>query len=247
MVQNGSFRFHSAAATHPGAVRKLNEDSFLDRADLGLWAVADGMGGHEAGDYASQTIVHGMHGLDPPESAPDFLAAVTRCLHESNRRLRESAAERGKTVIGSTVVVLLAFDGHFACLWAGDSRLYLLRDGALNRVTRDHSQVQELVDAGVLDPEEAERHPAANVITRAVGAADDLSLDICQGPLAPGDRFLLCSDGLVKAVSEAEIAEALRDSAPEEAAARLVDAALARQASDNVTAVLVEAQNVTET
>lgn len=246
MIQKESFEFRSAAATHPGAVRSLNEDSFLDRVDLGLWAVADGMGGHEAGDYASQTIVDAMHGLDPPENAPDFLNAVAKCLHDANRRLREEAVRRGGSVIGSTVVVLLAFDGHFACLWAGDSRIYLFRNGELKRVTRDHSQVQELVDTGVLAPEEAERHPAANVITRAVGAMDELALDVFQGPLAAGDLFLLCSDGLVKALSEAEIAETLRQSSPEIGAQHLIDEALARQASDNVTAILVAARETSQ-
>jgi serine/threonine protein phosphatase Stp1 len=144
-------------------------------------------------------------------------------------------------VIASTVVVLIARHGHFACLWAGDSRAYLLRDGALARVTRDHSLVQELVDGGQITDAEAEHHPRANVITRAVGAeADMVELDKVTGRLTGGDRFLLCSDGLSKELSDPEMADILRADGPETAAERLVEAALARHARDNVTAVVLE-------
>lgn len=243
MTATEQHRYRSAGATHVGTVRTLNEDAWLDRPDLGLWAVADGMGGHEAGDYASRTIVHALHDLDPPASAPEFLAAVADCLDGANADLRRAAAERRVGLIGSTVVVLLAFDGHFACLWAGDSRLYRLRDGRLEQVTRDHSQVQDLVDSGVLDAAEAERHPAANVITRAVGAADSLDLDVRQGRIEPEDRFLLCSDGLFKALAEAEITAILAGHSIAAGAQRLIERAVEAHASDNVTAVIVGARD----
>jgi serine/threonine protein phosphatase PrpC len=242
MSANGDLRFVSSAATHRGTVRALNEDALLDRPDLGLWAVADGMGGHQAGDYASRVIVHALHGLDPPESAPEFLAAASECLEEANSLLRRAAAERGGSLIGSTVVVLLAFDSHFACLWAGDSRLYRFQGGELTRLSRDHSQVQELVDSGVLAFEDAERHPAANVITRAVGARDTLELEIRQGRIEPDDMFLLCSDGLFKALSEEAIAAVLRTCPVADGARILIDQALEHHATDNVTAIHVSAR-----
>ncbi len=238
--------YGSAAATDVGSVRTLNEDAWLDRPDLGLWAVADGMGGHEAGDYASRAIVHALHDLDPPANAPEFLSAVGDCLATVNAGLRSAAAERGVALIGSTVVALLIFDGHFACLWAGDSRLYRLRDGGLDQITKDHSQVQELVDSGVIDADAAERHPAANVITRAVGAGDVLDLDLRQGRIEPGDLFLLCSDGLFKALPEREIAAILASNPVETGAQCLVERALAAHASDNVTAVIVAAREDAE-
>jgi len=152
----------------------------------------------------------------------------------THQALREEAARRGpRAMIASTLVVLLARDGHFACLWAGDSRIYLLRAGQMVQVTRDHSLVQELVDAGTIKPEEAEGHPRANVITRAVGAdCDPLELDKISDRLIAGDRFLLCSDGLNKAMSDAE-----RGSPSD----LLLNAALQRHATDNVTAVTMQA------
>ena len=146
-------------------------------------------------------------------------------------------------MIASTLVALLARDDHYACLWAGDSRAYLLRDGQMSQITTDHSLVQELVDAGTITPEAAEAHPHANVITRAVGAdMDDLVLDKVSGKLQSGDRFLLCSDGLCKTLPFEQIAGLLAggggDGAP--APQTLIAAALALEVTDNVTAIAVE-------
>jgi protein phosphatase/serine/threonine-protein phosphatase Stp1 len=138
--------------------------------------------------------------------------------------------------MATTLVALLARGGHYACLWAGDSRAYLLRDGKLMRLTRDHSLVQELVDQGLLAADQAESHPQANIITRAVGAQGELELDKISARIAPGDLFLLCSDGLFKALEEAEIASLLASGKGPEA---LLAAALARGARDNVTALAV--------
>jgi len=232
-------RFQSWAVSHPGAVRSHNEDSFVDRPDLGLWAVADGAGGHDAGEVASGMLKEALDAIPPGLSASELLAQVRLKVEDVHHSLREEAARRGPhSVIASTLVVLLARDGHFACLWAGDSRVYLLRDGTLAQVTRDHSLVQELVDAGAISAAEAEGHPRANVITRAVGAAEALELDKVSDRLAVGDRFLLCSDGLNKTLSDAELGGMLADPGP---ADRLVAEALARRASDNITVVAVAA------
>jgi protein phosphatase/serine/threonine-protein phosphatase Stp1 len=234
--------FRSFAATHAGPRRHHNEDSYVDRPDLGLWAVADGAGGHAAGEVASAMIRDALEAIPPGLDAGRLLAEVRGRLLDVHVALHEEAARRGPgAVIASTVVVLLARGGHLAALWAGDSRIYLLRDGVLSQLTRDHSLVQEMVDAGALAAAEAERHPRANIITRAVGAGDeDLVLDKVTGTVLPGDRFLLCSDGLSKTLPEAEIAGLL--AAPEGVAPTelLIAAALAREAGDNVTAVVVE-------
>jgi serine/threonine protein phosphatase Stp1 len=234
-------QFRAWAVTHPGTVRDHNEDVYVNRPDLGLWAVADGAGGHDAGEVASGLIATALDSIPPELSAEETLTQVRMRMAATHAALRERAARQGHGMIASTVVVLIARHGHFACLWAGDSRAYLLRDGALARVTRDHSLVQELVDSGQITDAEAENHPRANVITRAVGSeADMVELDKVTDRLVDGDRFLLCSDGLSKELSDAEMLAILRVDDAEPAAERLVAAALARNARDNVTAVVLE-------
>ncbi|MCP5124114.1 MAG: serine/threonine-protein phosphatase [Gammaproteobacteria bacterium] len=236
------FHWSSAGRSHVGMVRAINEDACLAMPELGLWAVADGMGGHEAGDIASQMIVEALQQTPAPPSWPDFLHSVREALYEVNRRLREESAQRYQhRTIGSTVVVLLAHEDQCACLWVGDSRIYRLRDSQLEQLTRDHSHVQELVDQGLLSPEEAHRHPLANVITRAVGSSDDLQIDEVTHELQVGDIFLLCSDGLNKTVNDEEIARLLVHSNNncQEAVKAFIHLALMRDASDNVTTVVV--------
>lgn len=233
-----TWRLASLAATHPGAVRPRNEDALLERPDIGLWVVADGAGGHGSGDVASNAIVAAMKVVPPGLAAAELLAQVRLRLAAVHRELQEEAARRGPgRILASTVVVMLARGDHFAMLWAGDSRTYLLRQGALSRVTKDHSLVQELVDQGTLREEEAESHPQANVITRAVGAQGELELDKVSGRIIEGDRYLLCTDGLFKAMAEAEIAAMLAAGAD---ATAIVTEAVGRGARDNVSAIGVD-------
>ena len=236
-------RINSWAMTHPGMKRGHNEDALVNRPDLGLWAVADGAGGHSAGEVASGMIAEALEAIPTGLSASELLAEVRLRVKATHTALREEAARRGENVmIASTIVVLMARNEHFACLWAGDSRAYLLRDGDLRQITRDHSLVQEMVDAGLVLPEDAEKHPRANVITRAVGAAmdDEFEMDKISDRLLPGDRFLLCSDGLCKTLSAHDIAILLASSDEVSPPEALIAAALAADASDNVTAVTVE-------
>jgi protein phosphatase/serine/threonine-protein phosphatase Stp1 len=229
----------SDSATHPGAVRKRNEDSLVHRPDLGLWAVADGAGGHGAGDVASQAVAAALGAIPPGLSAAEILAQARLRLAGVHAELQAQAAAQGPgQIIATTVVLVMARHGHFACLWAGDSRAYLMRDGTLQRVTRDHSLVQDMVDQGTLTEEEAEAHPQANVILRAVGASGELLLDKVSGRIAPDDTLLLCSDGLFKAIPEAELASMVLQGAT---AGMVVDAAVERGARDNVSVVLLRA------
>ncbi len=234
-------RFRSWAVTHPGAKRTHNEDAYVDRPDLGIWAVADGAGGHAAGEVASGMIAEALEAIPSGLSASELLAQVRLAIEQTHMALREEATRRGPDVmVASTVVVMLARGEHFACLWAGDSRAYLLRNGTLRQITRDHSLVQELLEAGAIGPDEVMNHPRGNVITRAVGAElEDFMLDKVSDRLQPGDRFLLCSDGLCKTLSDEELGSLLGaiDHTPPQA---FVDAALAANVSDNVTAVAVE-------
>jgi serine/threonine protein phosphatase PrpC len=234
-------RWSSANHSHVGMVRKINEDSCLALPELGLWAVADGMGGHEAGDVASGMIIDALRQIPIPLNLQDFTRSVSECVEGTNRQLRsESAQHYSHRTIGSTVVILLACADRGACLWVGDSRLYRLRSARLEQLTRDHSHVQDLIEQGILDPEEAHQHPLSNVITRAVGSADRLDIDVIEFALQEGDLFLLCSDGLNKVLTDAEIAQLMSQHHDQELVQALIQSALARGASDNVTVVVVE-------
>nr|WP_314075920.1 protein phosphatase 2C domain-containing protein [uncultured Roseococcus sp.] len=229
----------SSAATHPGAVRTRNEDNLVDRPDIGLWAVADGAGGHGSGDVASAAIAEALSSIPPGMSAAEMLAQVRLRLDGVHAQLQAKAEARGTGgVIASTIVVLLARGQHFAALWAGDSRIYLMRDGQLLRLTRDHSLVQELVDTGEIQAADAEAHPKANVITRAVGAGEALILDKVADRIQPGDRYMLCSDGVFKELSEERIATLLARGAQ---ANDLVRLAVEAGGRDNVSVVVVQA------
>ncbi|MGD0106802.1 MAG: protein phosphatase 2C domain-containing protein [Rhodopila sp.] len=234
-------QFLSWATTHPGATRTYNEDSFVNRPDVGLWAVADGAGGHEGGEMASGLLREALEAIPASLSAAELLAEVRTTVERTHETLRSLAKQQGKAILGaSTIVVLMMRNDHFACLWAGDSRSYLLRDGMLHQITHDHSLVQELVDAGAIRPEDANRHPQGNVITRAVGAdLDEFVLDKASDRTQPGDRFLLCTDGLYKSLQEPEIANLLADDSSVPVTQAMIAAALAMNASDNVTAVAV--------
>jgi serine/threonine protein phosphatase Stp1 len=235
-------RFRSWATTHVGTVRSRNEDAMVCRPDLGLWAVADGAGGHARGEVASRMIVEALESIPPGLSPSGMLSEIRNRMSATHAALREEAANGAShDMCASTVVILVARDAYFACLWAGDSRAYLLRDGEFQQITRDHSLVQELVDAGAITAEQAEGHPRANIITRAVGAdADELELDKVTSRLEVGDRFLLCSDGLCKTLPDAEMGQILANPGLAAPSEQLVQAALANHVRDNVTAVAVE-------
>lgn len=233
-------RWSCAAATHRGKVRKVNEDAYLSRPEIGLWAVADGMGGHHAGDVASRTVVEQLAEVRGRGRLSELVDEVEDRLSTANRLLREMAAQRHPpTVMGSTVAVLLAHGYHCLSLWSGDSRIYRLRAGSLEQITRDHSQVQQWVDQGILPAAEAERHPASNIITRAVGADVQLWLDMELRALQEEERYLICSDGLYREVPAAELAQRLARGSCAQACESLVEAALTHGARDNLTLVVI--------
>jgi protein phosphatase len=231
--------FKSGAATHVGKVRQQNEDSYLISAVSGVWAVADGMGGHDAGDVASRTIVEELERIPAALSAAELLAHCEARIVDANARLRTLAEARHGDVIGSTVAVLLVHEEFFACVWAGDSRIYRVRDANIEQLTVDHTEVQELLANGKLSAEEARTWPRRNVITRAIGPYEDLELELTSGTLASGDTFVICSDGLTNHVEDGEISALATDNPPQRAADLLIGLTLDRGATDNVTAVVV--------
>jgi serine/threonine protein phosphatase PrpC len=233
-------RFECASRTNVGLKRKINEDSILVGTDRGLWVVADGMGGHEAGEIASTMVTDALRCLPECNDLDDFIAQAVEALQQVNRDLINLARSgEGKQTIGTTVVGVAIEDGAFRCFWLGDSRAYLLRDGEISRLSHDHSLVQNLVDAGMLKPEEAETHENANLITRAVGVAEKVEVDVVSGEARSGDIFLLASDGLTRVVPDPEIAAELQLAPAGEAADRLIEMVLERGAPDNVSLIIV--------
>ncbi len=231
--------FETGAVSHVGRVRRQNEDSYVVRPEFGVWAVADGMGGHENGALASGTVAAAIGSIGPADSAPDLLARLEDSVLKANAELRRAVKARGGAALGSTLAALLVHERHFACVWSGDSRIYLVRDGRIVQLSRDHSEVQELVDRGAMTPEEARRSPRRNVITRAIGVHDTPELDLDNGEIQGGDVFVLCSDGLTGHVEDAEILTAVRDAGAQPACEELLRLTLERGATDNVTVVIV--------
>jgi len=242
--ESGPFRWSSASCSHPGLVREVNEDACLEQPKCGVWAVADGMGGHSLGEFASRLAIRCLMDLPPAGELEQRAIAAEARLKEVNHRLRTEAARRDVAVIGTTIATLIVWEHRFACVWAGDSRVYLYRDGHLHQLTRDHSQLEAVraLHAGASD--ETLDRPPANVITRALGGHDELELDAVGADVADGDVFLLCSDGLSNEVNEAGIAQALMPGSCRLAADALVELALERGGRDNITAVVVRADDL---
>lgn len=237
-MNNAALRFESYGVSHTGYVRTNNEDNYLIEPESGLWAVADGVGGHEAGEVASASIVAHLATIGVTSSAPELRARFEDRLTRAHEEIRAISAARGVT-IGSTIAALLAMNGSFACFWAGDSRVYLVRDGAISQISRDHTEVQELLDQGMISPSEALTWPRRHVITHAVGITDEIVIDAHQGQTLPGDIFVLSTDGLTNHVSDEEIEAAVLASPPQAACKDLLQLALDRGGTDNITIVLV--------
>ncbi len=237
MASNEFFTFVTGTKSDVGCVREVNEDSFLARPDFGIWVVADGMGGHAAGDYASQTIVKELNSIGVPGSGDDLQSRFMERLVHANDAIFQHAIELDRGTIGATVVALLVHGSDYACIWSGDSRIYRMRHGELEQQTRDHTEVRALLESGAISEEEAENWPRKNVITRAIGVTEVPECDVMGGPLEVGDMFLLCSDGLTEHVTDEEIGEMMLAFQPQEACDRLIDLTLSRGAKDNVTVV----------
>jgi len=247
---------HAFGLTDVGRKRKHNEDAYLVDAERGLFVVADGMGGHAAGEVASRITVESMQEFiaasdDPTDSSWPFGYGnrsasggnrLTAAVEKANEKVMRAVANRPELKgMGTTVVAALIEAERATLVHVGDSRAYLFRDGDLKRLTDDHSWVQEQVNAGILSEDEAKTHPLKNVVTRALGGSPHVSVDLIEVPLRPGDRFLLCSDGLTGMVTDEEILEFFQtEPPPESAVRRLVELANERGGVDNITSIVVD-------
>lgn len=227
-----------ALGTHTGLVRELNEDSYLAAPEVGLWAIADGMGGHEAGEVASRIAVQEiLHGVKSGMS-------LSKAVDSAHCAIQQAASQgEGGRNMGSTIVAVKLHDSDYEIVWVGDSRAYLW-SGRLIQLTRDHSYVQLLLDAGLIDKDQIPGHPYRNVISQALGTGgpddEDIEPDLVNGRLGPSDTLLLCSDGLTGAVADQEIAAILAASEDNQIKVnRLIQAALTAGGRDNITVMVI--------
>jgi protein phosphatase len=242
-------RLTAAGRTDVGTVRSGNEDNFAVAPDRGIFIVADGMGGHAAGEVASEMAVHNVardlgsvQGMGDEQIADRMRNAIRAANGAIFQRTLTEVDKRG---MGTTVTALVLHGARFLIGQVGDSRAYLLRDGSLVQITKDHSYVQEQVDAGYLTPEQARTHPYSNVITRCVGANNDVMPDIYAGTVKPKDLFLLASDGLTGMLEDGELAGVLGSGrAPEDQVTELVAAANRSGGLDNITAIVIRVDTV---
>jgi serine/threonine protein phosphatase PrpC len=227
------------ALTHVGRVRSVNEDSILALPDQRIWVVSDGMGGHTAGDFASQAIVEAVASVPADLPAADRMQAVRTAIARAHTAIRIEA-ERRATTVGATVVALMLAEEHFVAFWAGDSRLYRFRNGGIELLTTDHSVVADLVTSGEMTWDEVEALPQSNAITRAAGVGDTLTLDKIRGDILSGDRFLLCSDGLNKYAGFEALRRAVTGAPIETVSEKLVQMALDGGGGDNISVIVVD-------
>ncbi len=230
--------WHSAARSHAGKVRSANEDAFFNSSELGLWAVADGMGGLARGDYASGVVAEAFVHFVPSKT-------LAGCIRDLEMRLREAHGYCRNSFpgeqVGSTVAALFSYGQYSFLLWAGDSRIYRLRAGEFKQLTEDHTVAQQKLSRGELSAAQAALHPSAHVLTRAVGVHQTLHLDLDYEIVQSGDRFLICSDGLFKDLNADDIQRLLAKGGVDEAVDALVDSALDRGGRDNITAIVIDA------
>lgn len=240
--QKPELEVFGSGMTHKGLVRETNEDMILTDPTGSLWAVADGMGGHGNGEFASDLVIDHLTTLSSFGPPKDRLEMA---LQSANQALVRSQETRATGLAGATVVAALYEAGHIHIAWAGDSRAYRLQSGQLKQLTHDHSIVQDLLDAGTMTTTEIENHPEAHVVTRAVGGGEILNLDHQTTPVHPEDRYLLCSDGLNRCVDDAQINQILQAYPdPEQATRMLLQAAMEKGAPDNVSAIVIVVRGI---
>ncbi len=224
----------SFGITHTGNIRDHNEDAFLALTEQRLWIAADGMGGHTAGDFASHLIIDQFRSFKASPLTGHSIDQIRQNLAKVNHELWSKAQQIGDTIIGSTVAILLATEHHIAAVWSGDSRIYRLRDGLFKQITRDHSEGEE-TESGIAD---FVGSTFTNAVTQAIGAAQELQVEMEIRENRPGDTYLLCSDGLNKELSDERIATILQANNVEAASQTLLREALDNYGRDNITVVL---------
>ena len=240
-----TLQISSSAATHPGAIYEVNEDAFLDKPEAGLWAVADGVGGHSFAKTASRIVIDSLKSLSSSylrlKNSSD---KIKEKLNEANLYLCQLAKKQLESgSIASTAVVLYFYGGQYFVFWAGDSRCYLMRDQKLQILTKDHSQFEKQVQAGIEFDEYATENQLSNILTRAVGVKNNLDIEMISGEIKHNDIFWLCSDGGLKCLKEKEV-ESFMNSNPRIDLMNdlILNTSLERKVGDNITSILINAK-----
>jgi protein phosphatase len=230
-------KFSHAAITHTGRVRVANEDAYMELSEQSLWLVADGMGGYSRGSCASKAIVKSFKSFVKQDSLSANLADIETRLNAAHKTCRELS--KGKR-IGSTVVVLFIQHGYCFFIWSGDSRIYRLRNDRLKMMTCDHTVAQDKFSQGKMDLKEALYHASNHTLTQAIGVHRDLRLELRYDKIEAGDRYLLCTDGLYSNIYSRELRMQLSEGTPENALQSLLDDALDKGGTDNITGIAVD-------
>jgi len=232
-------RWSSGSCSHMGNVRERNEDSLLESPEVGIWAIADGMGGHDRGDYASSVTISELPQSLPPVLLNERIKQIADAATIANSRLVEFA--RHGHLCGTTLTVITVVNELMACLWVGDSRAYLWRDATLEQITHDHTEFQELADAGDIHDLSAVPIEYYHTLTRAIGSEQNLEVDLKRVTIEDGDVVVLCSDGLYDELDDAAIAQVIAaEVSPQQATRKLVDRALEGECNDNVSVIVVK-------
>lgn len=235
-----SYYWSSETRTEVGRVHKFNEDSIFCEPKRGIWVVADGMGGYDCGDLASHLVIEMLRDIPTFATLTAMVADIKNRLQYVNNELLNLATKRGTgTRLGSTVVVMAAINQNMATVWAGDSRLYRLRDGKLKRLTKDHSEVAKLIELGIVEEDKAYNHPAARCLTRAIGVSKTLKLDVIYDSVKKQDIYLMCTDGLSRELDDRAIEKSLLVSTGKNTGYcdSLIETALQRGGHDNISVV----------
>ena len=240
MAKYNSFKFQAVAETHTGNVRSLNQDAWLDLTEQQLWVVADGMGGHAAGDIASQSIVQQLSRFQATRHLGNNIRQLNSSIHRVNNQLLDLAEAQNSHLIGSTVVVFHTVGHYGVCAWLGDSRLYLFRNGHLKQLSRDHVLANEFQKFEAFLDDKEVTLPQDNSITRAVGGYPHPNIDYLMLEIMANDIFLLCTDGLTREMNDDELEKLLIRNSIQNSMRKLMKTALKREAKDNITAVLIK-------
>ncbi len=246
MGSNTFLKWSSAGVTDIGKVRSINQDAYLNLPEIGLWVVADGMGGHEAGEVASRTIIEHLQHLSEARDLGSYITEIQKRITEVNLNLREIAAQKyNSATVGSTVVVLIAYGNQYACLWAGDSRLYRLRNNRLEQISKDHNMVETCIAECAMNPKLPYDNKRAEALTRAVGGGDPLEIDLKIDQMCKDDIFLLCSDGLYREVPTEKISQLLsKGDDCTTMTKNLLESALTDSAKDNITISVIQISEI---
>lgn len=231
----------SHSLTDKGLKRLHNEDAFYTSDEKGIWVVADGMGGHNAGDFASQSLMQAIHSFTPSNSIEVTAKNIEQVVQDINLNLIEKAADIANgTVIGATLAMLIVNENEGVLLWAGDSRIYRIRSGEMEQLTHDHSLVNDMIKQGTIKQEEADKHPESNKITRAVGYNKNLELDYRKLSIRADDRYIICSDGLTKELSDKDILSIANHGSTNDTNTELMQQALDAGGRDNITSITID-------